>query len=153
MKGGKQERNPTNTFRAHQISEKDGTVKRIIIDLDETLTMGNENGYERARPNLHVVETLHSYKAKGYEIVIHTSRNMRTYSGQVGKINIHTLPVILRWLDRHCVPHDEVHVGKPWCGNDGFYVDDRAIRPSEFTRYSEDEIRDMLAREKNNHKD
>jgi capsule biosynthesis phosphatase len=122
-------------------------MKRIIIDLDETLTLGSNGDYENATPNLDVIAILRTYKAKAYEIAIHTSRNMRTYEGRIGKINVHTLPVILNWLKKHDVPHDEVHVGKPWCGTEGFYVDDRAIRPSEFLRLNEAEIKELLSRE------
>jgi capsule biosynthesis phosphatase len=69
---------------------------------------------------------------------------MRTYEGNVGKINIHTLPVITKWLTEHDVPFDEILVGKPWCGNEGFYVDDKALRPDEFTRLSFEEISELL---------
>ena len=69
---------------------------------------------------------------------------MRTYQGNIGKINANTLPVILDWLDRYSVPYDEVIVGKPWPGPDGYYIDDRAIRPSEFLSLSHDEILDLL---------
>ena len=65
----------------------------------------------------------------------------------IGKINALTLPVILDWLARHDIPFDEVHVGKPWCGTDGFYVDDKAVRPSEFVTLGYEEIRARLARE------
>ena len=73
---------------------------------------------------------------------------MRTHDGNIGKINIHTLPLIIEWLDRYNVPYDEVIVGKPWCGHDGFYIDDRAIRPSEFAALSHDEINALIAKEK-----
>ena len=82
---------------------------------------------------------------QGFEIVICSSRNMRTYEGQIGKINAHTLPVILDWLARHEIPSDEIHVGKPWCGTEGFYVDDKAIRPSEFLALSHDAPRLLSA--------
>lgn len=72
---------------------------------------------------------------------------MRTYDGNIGKINANTLPVIVDWLSRHSVPYDEIHVGKPWCGDDGFYVDDKAVRPSEFARMSLEEIRAVLVAE------
>jgi capsule biosynthesis phosphatase len=72
---------------------------------------------------------------------------MRTYEGQIGKINANTLPVIIDWLARHEIPYDELHVGKPWCGTDGFYVDDKAIRPSEFLALSHAEIQALLAKE------
>ena len=122
-------------------------MKRIIIDLDGTITAKETSDYEGVRPNAEVVNALRRYKADGYDIVILTSRNMRTYEGNVGKINVHTLPRIIEWLKEHSVPYDEIVVGKPWCGYEGFYVDDKTVRPSEFVSLSDDEIRDLLAGE------
>jgi capsule biosynthesis phosphatase len=123
-------------------------MKRIVIDLDGTITAHETSSYEDVAPNLQVIEALRRYKSDGFEIVIFSSRNMRTYEGEVGKINIHTLPVIMAWLERHDVPHDQVIVGKPWCGFEGFYVDDKTVRPSEFARMRHDEIQALLAAEK-----
>jgi capsule biosynthesis phosphatase len=115
------------------------------MDLDGTITQDNAaRSYADKEPNLAVIEQMRSYKDNGFTIVIHSARNMRTYNGSIGKINVHTLPVILAWLDRHSVPYDEVVVGKPWCGTEGFYVDDRAIRPSEFASLSLEEIRVLI---------
>lgn len=118
---------------------------KIVIDLDGTLTVpGGGSDYAEHLPNEEVVGRLREYRAKGFEIVIHTARNMRTHSGNVGLINVHTLPTILAWLEKHDIPHDEIHVGKPWCGHGGFYVDDRAIRPDEFAKLSYDEVRALM---------
>lgn len=120
-------------------------MNKIIMDLDGTLTVGTPGtAYLEQPPRKDVVEGLRQYKAKGYEIVIFTARNMRTYDGCVGKINIHTLPIILDWLNMHEVPFDEVIVGKPWCGHEGFYVDDRAIRPDEFVNLNDEEIKAVI---------
>lgn len=123
-------------------------MKRLVFDLDGTLTLDDPQvDYAERQPNSAVVEKLREYRALGFEIIICSARNMRTYGGQVGKINANTLPVILDWLARHDVPYDEIHVGKPWCGTEGFYIDDKAIRPSEFASLSLEEIADLLARE------
>lgn len=116
-------------------------MKKIVIDLDDTISH-NEPGlpYADLTPCEPVVEALRRYRQAGFQIAIHTARNMRTFEGNLGKINAHTLPVISDWLDRHNIPYDEIFVGKPWCGNGGFYVDDKAIRPDEFARLSLDEI-------------
>ncbi len=123
-------------------------MKKIVIDLDNTITLGNTNDYENVLPNMPVIEQIRACKTLGYEIVIHTARNMRTYQGEVGKINKHTLPIILQWLEKNDIPFDEVIVGKPWCGHEGFYVDDRAIRPTEFAKLSEESIQALLKKEK-----
>lgn len=122
-------------------------MKNIIIDLDGTLTIDSEKPYEEKLVNKKVALQLVKYKEMGFKITILTSRNMRTYEGNVGKINIHTLPGIIEWLNKHKIPYDEIVVGKPWCGFDGFYVDDKSIRPSEFTSMSYEEIKELLEKE------
>ncbi|HDZ3703261.1 HAD-IIIC family phosphatase [Vibrio cholerae] len=123
-------------------------MKKLIVDLDGTLTRANTSDYRNVLPRLDVIEQLREYHQQGFEIVISTARNMRTYEGNVGKINIHTLPIITEWLDKHQVPYDEILVGKPWCGHDGFYIDDRAVRPSEFASMSLEEIHQLFEKEK-----
>lgn len=123
-------------------------MKRLVVDLDGTLTQADTSDYRNVKPRKEIIDNLYTYKEKGFEIVIFTARNMRTHDGNIGKINIHTLPLIIEWLDRYNVPYDEVIVGKPWCGHDGFYIDDRAIRPSEFAALSQDEINALIAKEK-----
>jgi len=114
---------------------------KIVIDLDQTLTIKSEGvDYSAAKVNEPVAQTLREYHSQGFEIIIMTARNMLTHQGMIGKINAKTLPVIVNWLNENNIPYDEIHVGKPWCGNGGFYVDDKAIRPQEFTNLSYKEI-------------
>ena len=122
-------------------------MKKIIIDLDGTITAGDCDDYKMVRPNKLLIEKLKDYKRNGYEVIISTARNMRTYDNNIGKININTLPSIIEWLNKHSVPYDEIYVGKQWCGFDGFYVDDKAIRPSEFTSLTYEEIKKLLEHE------
>ena len=124
-------------------------MKRLIMDLDDTICSTSKGDYENSKPNQLVIEKLSKYKSEGFEIVIHTSRNMRTYKGNVGKINIHTLPNIINWLNKNNVPYDEIIIGKPWCGFEGFYVDDKSIRPSEFISKTYAEIQLLIDKEKN----
>lgn len=123
-------------------------MKKLIVDLDGTITQGNTSDYRNVLPKIGVIKKLREYKREGFSITISTARNMRTYEGNVGKINIYTLPIITEWLDKHLVPYDEILIGKPWCGNEGFYIDDKAIRPSEFITKSNQEIMDLLEKEK-----
>jgi capsule biosynthesis phosphatase len=124
-------------------------MKRLVVDLDGTITY-DEPGvpYPEKRPREDIVAMLREYKERGFTIIIASSRNMRTHANSIGLINAKTLPVILEWLARHDIPYDEIHVGKPWCGEEGFYVDDKAIRPSELKTMSYDEIRELLSRER-----
>ncbi len=119
-------------------------MKRLIFDLDDTLCTTQNGDYANAQPIIEVVEKLKEYHRQGFTIVINTSRNMRTYQGNIGAINKNTLPIIINWLAQHDIPYDELYVGKPWCGFEGFYVDDKAIRPDELVKLSYAEICQLL---------
>jgi capsule biosynthesis phosphatase len=123
-------------------------MKRLVFDLDGTLALDEpERPYAERRPNVALVAKLREYRAQGFEIVICSARNMRTHQNSIGKINALTLPIIIDWLNAHDIPYDEIHVGKPWCGTEGFYIDDKAVRPSEFLAMSRDQIQALLAKE------
>jgi capsule biosynthesis phosphatase len=120
-------------------------MKRLIFDLDGVLAIDDPTRpYAERAPNLAVVEKLRAYRADGFDIVIYSARNMRTFAGQIGRINAVTLPAIVDWLKANDIPFDEIFVGKPWCGTEGFYVDDRAVRPSEFLAMSLDQIQALV---------
>ena len=119
-------------------------MKRLIMDLDDTICTTIDGDYEKSLPNFEVIKKMNEYRELGFTIVINTSRNMRTYHGNLGKINANTLPIIIDWLKNNNVPYDEIYMGKPWCGFEGFYVDDKAIRPDEFVKFSLDEINYLM---------
>lgn len=126
----------------------DVSNKKLVIDLDDTISRTKNSDYDNSTPIVSVVEKIREYKSLGYDIIIYSSRNMRTYNRNVGEINVHTLPKMIKFLDKYSIPYDEIIVGKPWCGKGGVYVDDKAIRPSEFISKSEDEIKILLEKEK-----
>ena len=73
---------------------------------------------------------------------------MNTFNNNLGLINANTFPELYEWLIANEIPFDELFMGKPWCGYEGFYVDDRAIRPSELLSLSEMDIKNLLIEEK-----
>jgi capsule biosynthesis phosphatase len=121
--------------------------KCIVVDVDGTLcpVKGPHEEYEDLRPFEEMIAKLREYRANGYYIILQTSRNMRTYGGNVGLIMANTARILFAWLDRYKVPYDEIHFGKPWASRIGFYVDDRAIRPDEFLTLTPAQINDLLA--------
>lgn len=122
----------------------------VVIDVDGTLAdrRGPGQSYADVSAVPDVAQRVRSLKKQGYWIILYTSRNMRTYDGNIGRIMCHTAPVLSEWLHRHDIPYDELHFGKPWCGHDGFYVDDRAIRPREFATLSLEQIETILRRDR-----
>lgn len=123
--------------------------KVIVMDVDGTITLDKAAAsYADAKPCWQVIEKLKQLKTSGYWIILNSSRNMRSYGGNIGLIIKHTAPALITWLERYEIPYDELHFGKPWCGHDGFYVDDRAIRPREFANLTIDGISQLIERDK-----
>lgn len=115
---------------------------KLIVDIDGTLCpiKKSDEGYEDLIPFPEMVEKLRNYQRSGATITLYTSRNMNSYEGNLGVINVKTAPILLDWLDKWEIPYDELLLGKPWPGTVGFYVDDRAIRPKEFMEHSIEEL-------------
>lgn len=124
--------------------------KVIVVDIDGTLTLKKEDGesYETVRVCEPLKKRLIQLRLEEYWIILYTSRTMRTHGGNLGAIIKHTAPTLLNWLAVNEIPYDELHFGKPWCGQDGFYVDDRAIRPKEFIENTMEDLASIIERDR-----
>jgi len=124
--------------------------KVVVVDVDGTLADRRRPGQSYAEVGAvpSVVQKIRDLKNQGYWVILYTSRNMRTYDGNIGRIMRHTTPVLVEWLDRHEIPYDELHFGKPWCGHNGVYVDDRAIRPREFVTLDPEQIEALIRKDR-----
>ncbi|MCR5603315.1 MAG: capsular biosynthesis protein [Lachnospiraceae bacterium] len=120
----------------------------FIFDIDGTLCpiKGKEERYEDVVPYPEMIEKIRDYKEQGAKIILYTSRNMNTYKGNIGLINANTAGVILEWLKKWDIPYDEIIYGKPWPGHNGFYVDDRTVRPDEFLNMTVDELKEICVK-------
>jgi len=131
---------------SESFEEKEGT---LVVDIDGTLCDIRQDGqsYADLEPHHEMISKLREYHAKGYSILLFTSRNMKTHNNSLGLINKHTAPIMLEWLSKWDIPYDEILFGKPWPRKKGFYIDDRAVRPSEFLSMTEAEIQKLLGHE------
>ncbi|MCI9138247.1 capsular biosynthesis protein [bacterium 1XD42-8] len=114
----------------------------FVFDIDGTICpiKKKEEHYEDLVPYKEIVEKIREYREKGAKITLYTSRNMNSYQGNIGLINARTAKVLLQWLEKWEIPYDEIIYGKPWPGHQGFYVDDRTVRPDEFLKYNLEEL-------------
>lgn len=123
--------------------------RNLIVDVDGTLcpTKSATDRYSDLVPYPEMVDMLRIRQREGFRIILHTARNMRTHKSDLSLINRHTLPTLMDWVERWNIPCDGVIVGKPWPGHDGYYIDDRAVRPSEFLSMDHDALSLKLAQE------
>jgi len=117
-------------------------MNSMIFDIDGTICPIKQKNelYEDLVPYIEMVQKIKELKKIGFKIILYTSRNMRTYSGDIEKINEYTKPVIENWLKKWEIPYDQLLIGKPWPGEFGFYIDDRAIRPNELIEFNLEEL-------------
>jgi capsule biosynthesis phosphatase len=115
---------------------------KIVFDIDGTICpiKKKEEKYEDLVPYKEMVDKIREYKREGATITLLTSRNVNSYQGNIGLINANTAKVLLAWLDQWEIPYDEIVYGKPWPGHEGFYVDDRTVRPDEFLKLTVEEM-------------
>jgi len=123
--------------------------KCIVMDIDGTIcpVKKKDEEYIDIIPYPEIINKLKEYKGGGFYIILFTARNMRTHQGNIGKINANTGQFTMEWLNKHDIPFDEIHFGKPWQGRGGFYVDDKTIRPDEFLSKTYEEIQELLSNE------
>tara|TARA_B100001173_G_scaffold309137_1_gene320863 strand:+ start:669 stop:1664 length:996 start_codon:yes stop_codon:yes gene_type:complete len=102
--------------------------KRIVCDIDDTISFCDNRDWENATPNSPVIQKLISLHDQGWEIYLHTARGSlsaktpddarKKYEG-----------IITQWMAQHKVPYDKLIFGKP-LGT--YYVDDKSITPEDF---------------------
>ncbi len=114
----------------------------FVFDVDGTICpiKGKEENYADLIPYPAMVKKIQECHKHGARIVLYTSRNMKSYNGNLGLINKHTVPTMLEWLKKWDIPYDEVYFGKVWPGSKGYYVDDRSVRPDEFLNHTPEEL-------------
>lgn len=105
---------------------------KLVIDLDNTITIDNKSlSYPDKKLNDKVKASILESK-KNFDITILTARNMKSLKGDLNKIHEITKPIAIKWLSQNEVPFDDIIFGKPYCGEDGHYVDDKNISIEEF---------------------
>ncbi len=127
----------------------------LVFDVDGTICPIKRPGdhYANLPYDKKVVAKMRRYKKGGAKIILLTSRNMRTYNGNLGLINAKTAVEMQDWLKRNDIPYDEIYFGKPWPGHRGIYIDDRAVRPDEFLEHSFDELEKICKKSSRKYED
>ena len=100
---------------------------RICVDLGGRRTLKKKEGeeYWEVDPVPGAVDSLRELKSQGVYIVIHTARNMGTQNNNLGRVIAKQGKIVIDWLNKHCIPYDELLFGKP---NVDYFIDDKGLR-------------------------
>ena len=123
----------------------------FVFDVDGTICPIKDKDVDYADlvPYPSIVEKIRQCHEKGARIILYTSRNMKSYDGNVGLINKYTAPTMQEWLKKWDIPYDEIYFAKVWPGPKGFYVDDRSVRPDEFLDNSPEDLEKICEKSRN----
>ena len=115
-----------NGFSGHQ-------RRTLVLDIDKTICESPlNNDYSKCKPIEPVCSKLREENNKGSYIILYTSRNVRTFKGNIGLINKYTSIVLFEWLKNNNIPYDEIYFNKPWGFGDLNYIDDKFLPIEEF---------------------
>ena len=106
---------------------------KLIVDLDNTITIDSSSSdYQTKLINQDVALAIKNAATLKMETIIFSSRNMRTHNGDLKKIESLTRPIAENWLKKNNLDYSELILGKPWCGKEGWYIDDKNLNIEEF---------------------
>ena len=114
--------------------------KTIVTDLDDTLSYTSNRDWENAKPNLLLIDKLNSFYDAGYKIIILTARGQISCGGDSEKADRKYRVQIEKWLKKYNVKYSELSFNKPF---ESYYIDDKAILPSDFLHLDSEEFKGM----------
>ena len=110
-----------NDFNGHQ-------RKTLIFDVDGTISLAPSNGdYSNCLPIEEMCKKIRFEHSQGTYIILFTSRNMRSFNGNIGLINKYTSQILINWLFKNHIPFVEIYFGKPWGEGGMNYIDDKFL--------------------------
>ena len=100
---------------------------KICVDMDGTICQNKKKGqdYYDVEPMPAAVQSLQELKKRGYYIVVHTARGMRTFNNNEGKVIQNHSKKLTEWLEKWEIPFDELLFAKPHVD---YFIDDKGHR-------------------------
>ena len=106
----------------------DNTHRKIVCDIDDTISFTTSRDWENAKPNILLIEKLNHLYENGYSVCYHTARGSLSCATRADA-DIKYRKIIETWMRKNNVKYTELSFEKPLAI---YYIDDKAIRPNEF---------------------
>jgi len=104
--------------------------KRIVCDLDDTISVTLNRDWENAKPVMPVIKKINELFDTGWEIIILTARGQISCNGDCEKADDKYRKQIETWLKKHKVQYHKLSFNKIL---GAYYIDDKALNPEEFS--------------------
>jgi capsule biosynthesis phosphatase len=115
--------------------------KRLVVDLDDTISFTTNRDFENARPNVPLINKINRLYDEGWEIVIQTARGSLSCATRK-KANSKYGIQIVTWLMKHNVKYTYLTFEKLLAA---YYIDDKAITPEDFIELRIEKLHEGLS--------
>ena len=105
--------------------------KRIVVDLDDTLSVTTNRDFKNAKPLQHVINKVNEFYDNGFEVVIQTARGQLSCNGDYKKADKKYRKQIEEWLNLNGVKYSYLTFNKILAQ---FYIDDKSVTPLNFSK-------------------
>lgn len=116
-------------------------MKRIVFDLDDTISFTKKRDWKNAKPNIQLIEKINNLYNSGWQIDIYTARGSLSCSTREEAAKKYRKG-IEEWLEKHKVKYHTLSFNKPLAT---YYVDDKALTPEEFLDLNLEQLKGGLS--------
>lgn len=102
--------------------------KRIVVDIDDTISFTTNRDWENATPNIELINKLNKLYDEGWEINFVTARGSLSCNSRE-EAELKFGPGIKLWFLKHNVKYHSLSFDKKLAA---YYVDDKGITPEDF---------------------
>jgi capsule biosynthesis phosphatase len=106
-----------------------GHEKRIVFDIDGTVSFCLDRDFANAKPNTPLIQKLNKFYDDGWYIILCTSRGNISCDGDLVKRIEKYHDLITDWMAKNGVKYHELSFQKQYAD---YYVDDKALTPEQF---------------------
>jgi capsule biosynthesis phosphatase len=103
--------------------------KRIVVDIDDTISFTTNRDWENATPNVELINKLNKLYDEGWEINFVTARGSLSCKSRE-EAEEKFAPGIKAWFEKHGVKYHSLSFNKILAA---YYIDDKGITPEDFT--------------------
>lgn len=116
--------------------------RRIICDIDDTISFTTDRNWEQATPNVPLIDKLNKLYDNGWEICYYTARGCLSFNGDRLAAEKHYRPIIIKWFKNNNVKYTLLSFNKP-LGT--YYIDDKSQTPDDFLNLKIEKIKGGLS--------
>lgn len=116
-------------------------TKRVVVDIDDTLSFTTDRNFQNATPNIPLIKKLNEMYDGGWEVIFCTARGSLSCNNRKEAEDKYKNQ-ILEWFNKHGVKYTNISFEKILAT---YYIDDKSITPEDFLELDIQNIKNGLS--------